>query len=146
RVTKVFFIVHAKLRGHSNTSTILTHSACEGYASPCSSSRYRRTGTPSSHAARHTRRPWRFRSRCIIAGKAARDATGVKPIAGHRDACTDAAGRSSDSVRLPSGVLRCGQWRVTRDTRPETMWKLGWASLRSVLGLFSWLAFSWITA
>jgi hypothetical protein len=43
--------------------------------SPASISRYSRTLTPISHAARHTLKPSRCRSRRIIVGNEAKDAT-----------------------------------------------------------------------
>ena len=54
------------------SSQIRSHVAKSGTRSLASSSRYSRTLTPISHAARQTLRPSRLRSRRIIAGNAAR--------------------------------------------------------------------------
>ena len=65
----------ADVCGHPYSSEIRSYAARLGIRSPDSISRYSRTLTPISQAARHTRSLLRCRSRCIIAGYAAKVAT-----------------------------------------------------------------------
>ena len=63
--TQVF---ETKVSGHAYNSEIRTYVPELGVRTPASISRYSRTRTPTSQAARQTRSPSRLRSRCIIPG------------------------------------------------------------------------------
>jgi hypothetical protein len=60
-----------RFAGHLYSLQIRCHVSNVGKRVPASSSRYSRTFTPISHAARQTRRPSRFRPRSSIAAYAA---------------------------------------------------------------------------
>jgi hypothetical protein len=68
--------------GHENTSHMRRHVSKSGSRSPASISRYSRTVTPISHAARQTRSPSRLRSRSIIVAWDAKVAMRVEPKPG----------------------------------------------------------------
>ena len=126
-------VFETKVRGHPYNSEIRSYVPGLGSRRPASISRYSRTLTPISQAARQTLRPSRFRARCIIVGYAANAGTFT---ASNESRTRRGPGGwaffagKAEGGRIPPAVARASSWPSRMGvSRPLGLLRSAWPAL-----------------